>query len=134
MDNVRCNGREYSLAYCNFTNWGSSNCKHNADVGVDCDPPSGKCLNTVFTLSIQTDMFNSVDPDQAPQNAASDQGLHCFSLIHQILDTSTGSQICIFICYVENGKVLDVRVLRKQVNFVLFMSCSGIAWNAYAWK
>ena len=26
---------------------------------------------------------NSVDPDQTPQNAASDQGLHCFPLIQQ---------------------------------------------------
>ena len=26
---------------------------------------------------------NSVDPDQTPQNAASDQGLHCLSFIQQ---------------------------------------------------
>ena len=32
---------------------------------------------------------NCVDPDQMPQNVASDQGLHCLPLIHQILDTST---------------------------------------------
>ena len=33
---------------------------------------------------------NSVDPDQMPQNAASDQGLHCLSLIQLLLDTPTG--------------------------------------------
>ena len=27
---------------------------------------------------------NSVDPDQMPQNVASDQGLHCFSLLQQL--------------------------------------------------
>ena len=31
---------------------------------------------------------NSVDPDQTPQNAASDQSLHCLPLIQQYLDTS----------------------------------------------
>ena len=33
---------------------------------------------------------NSVDPDQTPQNAASDQGLHCSPLIKHFLDTPTG--------------------------------------------
>ena len=40
----------------------------------------------VFTLSIQTDRqtrANSVAPDQTPQNAASDLGLHCLSFIQQ---------------------------------------------------
>ena len=31
---------------------------------------------------------NSVDPDQTPQNAASDQGLRCLSLNQQFLETS----------------------------------------------
>ena len=30
---------------------------------------------------------NSVDPDQTPHNAASDQGLHCFPLTQQFLGT-----------------------------------------------
>ena len=30
---------------------------------------------------------NSVDPDQMPQNVASDQGLYCLPLIHPCLDT-----------------------------------------------
>ena len=29
---------------------------------------------------------NSEDPDQTPQNAASDQGLHCLTLIQQVFD------------------------------------------------
>ena len=32
----------------------------------------------------------SVDPDQMPQNAASDQSLHCLSVIQQFLNTRTG--------------------------------------------
>ena len=37
---------------------------------------------------------NSVDPDQMPQNVASDQGLQCLPLIqHNFLDTSTRSKI-----------------------------------------
>ena len=37
----------------------------------------------VYTLSIGTYRpdHNSLDPDQTPQNAASDQGLHCLLLI-----------------------------------------------------
>ena len=38
-------------------------------------------------------MQNSVDPDQPPQNAAADQGLHCLSLIQQFLDTSTSCEM-----------------------------------------
>ena len=29
-------------------------------------------------------LANSVDPDQMPQNAESDQGLHCFPVIQQV--------------------------------------------------
>ena len=39
--------------------------------------------------------IDSLDPDQVPQNAASDQGLHCLPLIQQcmsILVISTGSK------------------------------------------
>ena len=32
---------------------------------------------------------NSVDPDQMPQNVASDQSLHCLPLIQQFLHVST---------------------------------------------
>ena len=40
---------------------------------------------------------NSVDLDQMLQNAASDQGLHCLSLIRQcFLNTSTGSKLVLF--------------------------------------
>ena len=39
-----------------------------------------KNINTVITLSIET---NSVDPDQTPQNAASDQSLHCLPYTQQ---------------------------------------------------
>ena len=36
---------------------------------------------------------NNVDPDQTPQNAASDQGLHSWPLIRQFLDISTHNKI-----------------------------------------
>ena len=41
---------------------------------------------TVLTLCIRTyrqTLANSVDPDQTPQNAVSDQGLHYLPLIQQ---------------------------------------------------
>ena len=36
---------------------------------------------TILTLCIPKIQANSVDPDQMPQNVASDQGLHCLPLI-----------------------------------------------------
>ena len=42
------------------------------------------------------DWLNRVDPDQMPQNAASDQGLHCLPLIQQFLHTSTDSKLDLF--------------------------------------
>ena len=35
---------------------------------------------------------NSVDPDQMPQNVASDLSLYCLPLIQQILETTAGSR------------------------------------------
>ena len=36
-----------------------------------------------FMYSDRHNLTNIVDPDQTPQNAASDQGLHCLPLIQQ---------------------------------------------------
>ena len=33
--------------------------------------------------TVLTGLSNGVDPDQTPQNAASDQGLHCLPLVQQ---------------------------------------------------
>ena len=45
--------------------------------------------NTVINLSIghwdRQAQANCVDPDQMPQNAASDQGLHCLPLIQYFM-------------------------------------------------
>ena len=38
---------------------------------------------------------NMLDPDQTPQNAASDQGLHCLPLTQQFY---THSQVVIWLC------------------------------------
>ena len=39
---------------------------------------------------------NSVDPEQTPQNAASDQGLHFLPLIQWFLDIPKGSKVEMF--------------------------------------
>ena len=39
---------------------------------------------------------NSVDPDEMPQNVASQQGLHCLLLIQQFLDTALDSKLYLF--------------------------------------
>ena len=39
---------------------------------------------------------NRVDSDQMPQNAASDQGLHCLAIIQQFLGIQTDSTMDLF--------------------------------------
>ena len=46
----------------------------------------------VQLLYVDIARANSVDPDQMPQSAASDQGLHCLPLVQQFLDTSASSK------------------------------------------
>ena len=52
-------------------------------------------MNTVFILkySDRQAWANSVDPDQTPQNAASDQGLHCLKIIQQFFFSDTSVEI-----------------------------------------
>ena len=38
LDDVSCTGKESSIFHCHKRPWGSSNCQHNKDVGVDCQP------------------------------------------------------------------------------------------------
>ena len=50
---------------------------------------------------------NSVDPDQMPQNVASDLGLHCLLLIQHYLDqTGKGNKMDMFKFYDRDGKEL----------------------------
>ena len=54
------------------------------------------CLyaNRIFPKYAETkSLANSVDPDQTPQNAASDQGLHCLPVIQLSLDNRTVSRL-----------------------------------------
>ena len=45
----------------------------------------------MFILSDCQALVISEDPYQTQQNAASDEGLHCYSLVLHFSDTSTGS-------------------------------------------
>jgi hypothetical protein len=43
LDNyVNCNGNEKSLTSCYHGEWGSQNCGHNRDVGVECSTSGTK--------------------------------------------------------------------------------------------
>ena len=36
MDELQCSGTEQSLEYCIFSTWGSNDCEHSEDAGVEC--------------------------------------------------------------------------------------------------
>jgi hypothetical protein len=38
MNEVRCTGRKQNLISCSHSGWGSNNCTHNEDGGVECCP------------------------------------------------------------------------------------------------
>lgn len=40
MDNVVCSGHEHRIWNCNFNGWGTHNCEHTNDAGVECNPPA----------------------------------------------------------------------------------------------
>lgn len=45
LDEMTCAGTEASLSLCQASVWGSHNCKHNEDAGVEC---SGNCPPPFF--------------------------------------------------------------------------------------
>ena len=55
-------------------------------------------------------LANSVDPDQTPQNATSDQGLHFLPLIQQfaILRKLTGSKMDLLKRSIIKSKVVNI--------------------------
>ena len=62
---------------------------HKRDIGKQCRPRSDLYCNYSQPMyawrPIKETLANSVDPDQTPQNAASDLGLQCFHLIQGFL-------------------------------------------------
>ena len=75
---------------------------------------------------------NSVDPDQMPQNAASDLSLHCLPLIQQFLDTSSGSQMDLFRCVRRSMFRKCVQIICKNtiIQAVLMQSSNGFSLTA----
>ena len=46
MDDLRCTGNESSIMDCDYGVWGSHDCNHNEDVGVEC--VAGKTIRENF--------------------------------------------------------------------------------------
>jgi len=50
LDDVTCNGDEASVVDCRHNPWGISNCNHDEDVSVDCDPSKHDLSSTFYLL------------------------------------------------------------------------------------
>ena len=63
---------------------------------------------------------NSVDPDQMPQNVASDQGLYCLPFIEQFLDRPWDSEMDLLNpCHAECSYTLPSQTVQIQISWLL---------------
>jgi deleted-in-malignant-brain-tumors protein 1 len=49
LDEVACSGREQNLGSCLHGGWGSHDCSHSEDAGVECSPRPGKFFLFFFS-------------------------------------------------------------------------------------
>ena len=72
---------------------------------------------------------NSIDSDQTPQNAVSDQGLRCLPLIQQFLNSSTVSKIDLLLGIranmPEQSVYTEIRRHRKRRLIRIYTVCKA---------
>ena len=59
LDEVDCTGKEENISRCNHIEWGTNNCKHQEDAGVECsktgkksDVPLCTYKNSITVISV----------------------------------------------------------------------------------
>ena len=50
LDDVRCSGNEQNLRYCSHRGWGSHNCYHYKDAGVQCSLTGKAIISKLFVI------------------------------------------------------------------------------------
>ncbi|XP_078612620.1 scavenger receptor cysteine-rich domain-containing protein DMBT1-like isoform X2 [Branchiostoma floridae x Branchiostoma japonicum] len=71
MDDLRCSGSESSLQYCSHNGWGSGNCGHSEDIGVDCRYWQGSTPEPYTRW--QTDNWWNTDSDLRTEEPSTEQ-------------------------------------------------------------
>ena len=80
-------------------------------------------VNTLMPSPIKTAMENCVDPDRTPQNATSDQGLHCLHYTKEFLLNILGPVVQSVVSLTSSLRVISLTVLADSIHNILIFFC-----------
>jgi len=52
LDNLGCTGNENALEDCPHNGWGATNCDHDEDVAIECNPPLTTAANGTHIIHL----------------------------------------------------------------------------------
>ncbi|XP_046846617.1 scavenger receptor cysteine-rich type 1 protein M160-like isoform X2 [Xenia sp. Carnegie-2017] len=127
LDDVLCFGYEKYISSCSHRTWGSHNCGHSEDAGVECSNEFDECTANVHSCSINAECVDTVQSFKCICNSGfTGNGKYCDDIDECSLSTDNCHQnaTCInnkgsFSCkcnfgYFGNGTICSVPRLRLE--------------------